>query len=57
MILVKDFDDIFGDTDIDHVLDILVGYGVVHLIDGYVIIELNSGCLPDGPFEMPGRQR
>jgi len=48
--MIKNFNDIVCDPHVDFVLDVFVGYRIVHFIDTYVIIELNGGYFPFSQF-------
>ena len=56
-IMIKHLDDIACCPHIDLLLDIFVRDRVLHIVYGYMIIELNGGLLPGRPFIGGSRQR
>ena len=46
IIIVEDFNNVAGHPYIYAMLDIFIGNGIVHFLNAYMIIELDSGGLP-----------
>ena len=51
-----DFNKIFGDANVNLLFDIFIGDRIIHPIDKYVIIILDSGLFPLSQFERSSRQ-
>src|SRR5271157_6670894 len=57
MIMKKDFYYLTGNPNIHWMLDIFIGYTVIHLLYRYVIIKLYDGYFPEGQLVGRDRQR
>jgi hypothetical protein len=57
LVLIKDLHYLTSAADIHLMLDIFIRDAVMHLLHGYVLIELYDGHLPEGQFVGRGRQR
>ncbi len=56
IIIVEDFNNVASHSDIYPMLDIFIGNGVVHFLNAYMIIELDSGGLPGRQLIWGSRQ-
>ena len=51
-----DFNEIFGDANVNFLFDIFIGNRIIHSVHKYVIIILDSGLFPLSQFEWSSRQ-